>query len=417
VATQWKRCTDRTYLVRPTFKPRKATSLRKTFVPTSGDEDEDTEATGVFTPLRPHASKSGLQRNAARRSAFASSQLSRQRDDAERPSYSATYLQELKESTPTTPRDLTTDTSAADLEDVTSDTQALDIASKFGTSLSRYQDSSAIPSAAEITEKKARRARLAQEHTAEEYISLDPSDPELDEDDDDNVTRDEYGRLVLKPKDKYNKGESRLVREDEDIMENFDEFTEADGQILFSRAAESEAAQRRKVDMAARIAEAEGASDSDSNASERERNEAFEAAQTKHGTYGTHDTPSDPYAAVRPKTPPIISPLPTLDGVLAKLRQQIAQLQTSRMQKVQEMESLQREKVRLGQEEVRIQKALKETAERFQALRAEKGIAPSITNGNLSVSAPAIQPAGTPVDQLLDEIDSTDGNEMIGLHD
>jgi len=415
MAKQWEQCTDRKHTVRPTFKPRKSTKLRKAFVPNSGDEDEDAEATGVVTPLRSKPSKSGLQRNSAKRSALASSQLSRPLDDADRPSYNATYLQELKESTPTTPRDVAINTSTSDLEDVTSDTQALDIASKFGTALSRYQDTSAIPSAAEIAEKKARRARLAQEHTAEEYISLDPSDPELDEDDDDNVTRDEYGRLVLKPKDKYNEGESRLVREDEDIMENFDEFTEADGQILFSRAAESEAAQKRKINMAAQIAEAEGASDSDSDVSERERNEAFEAAQTKHGTYGTYDTPSDPYAAVRPKTPPIISPLPTLDGVLAKLRQQVAELQTSRMQKIQEMEGLQREKVRLGQEEVRIQKALKETAERFQALRADKGIAPSVTNGDLGISTLEEQPTGTPVGQVLHETDSTDGNEMIGL--
>ena len=72
--------------------------------------------------------------------------------------------------------------------------------------------------------------------------------------------------------------ESRLKQDDEDIMENFDEFTEADGKTLLGRKAQAEAAKKRKQDMATQIAKAEGASDSDSNAGERECNEAFEAA-------------------------------------------------------------------------------------------------------------------------------------------
>ena len=294
-------------------------------------------------------------------------------DNDDQPSYNAASLQELKDSTPNTPRDLSTDASNSEVEDVSANTQALDLTSKFGSSLSRYQQPSAIPSAAEIVEKKARRARLAKEQAAEEYISLDPSDPELDEDEDENVMRDENGRLVLKPKDKYSQAESRLVRDDEDIMEDFEQFTEADGKISLGRNAEAEAARRRKQEMATQIAEAEAASDSDSNASERERNEAFEAAQTKHGAYSAH-TLNDPYADARPRTPPKISPLPTLDGVIERFRKQVSDLQTSRMQKLQEMEALQREKIRLGEEEIRIQRALRETADKFAALRAERGI-------------------------------------------
>jgi hypothetical protein len=306
-----------------------------------------------------------------RSSLLAGSLPSRQLDDDDnRPSYSVESLQELKDSTPTTPRDITTDTSNSEVEDESSNAKALDLSSKFGSSLSRYQQPSAIPTAAEIAEKKARRARLAKEQAAEEFISLDPSDPELD---DDNVMRDDNGRLMLKPKDKYGQSESRLIQDDEDIMENFDEFTEADGKILLGRKAEAQGARKRKQDMAAQIAEAEGASDSDSNASERERNEAFEAAQTRHGTYSSHPT-TDPYADARPRTPPKISPLPTLDGVIERLRKQVSDLQSSRMQKLQEMEALQREKIRLGEEEIRIQKALRETADKFAQLRAEKGI-------------------------------------------
>ena len=357
---------------RAQVKSRKAKS-RISFG-TSLVEDDDSEQSGVVTPKRSKLSRIAIQRNAEKRSSLLTSSLpTRQLDDDEDgPSYSAASLQELKDSTPTTPRDLNPDASNSEVEDASNTSKTLDLSSKFGSSLSRYQQPSAIPSAAEIAEKKARRARLAKEQTADEFISLDPSDPELDEDD--NVMRDDSGRLVLKPKDKYNQLESRVVQDDEDIMENFDEFTEADGKILLGSKAEAEAARKRKQDMATQIAAAEGASDSDSNASERERNDAFEAAQTRHGTYSSHPT-TDPYADARPRTPPKISPLPTLDGVIERLRKQVSDLQSSRMQKLQEMEALQREKIRLGEEEIRIQKALRETAEKFALLRAEKGIA------------------------------------------
>lgn len=360
-----------TTLKRPKIKPRKS-ALSKSIGPTSV-EDEDSEPSGVVTPKRSNLSRIAIQRNAEKRSSLLASSLPTRQldDDDDRPSYSAASLKELKDSTPNTPRDTNTDTSNSEVEDASSDVKALDLSTKFGSSLSRYQQSSAIPSAAEIAEKKARRARLAKEQAADEFISLDPSDPELD--DDENVMRDDNGRLVLKPKDKYGQAESRLVHEDEDIMENFDEFTEADGKILLGRKAEAEAARKRKQDMATQIAEAEGASDSDSNASDRERHDAFEAAQTRHGTYSTRAV-TDPFADARPRTPPKISPLPTLDGVIERLRTQLSDLQSSRMQKLQEMEALQREKIRLGEEEIRIQKALRETADKFAQLRAEKGI-------------------------------------------
>lgn len=367
-------------LKKPSLKPRKSAASRTSFGPSSV-EDDDSEPSGVVTPKRSNLSRIAIQRNAEKRSSLLASSLPTrlvdENDDG--PSYSAASLRELKDSTPTTPRDIATDASNSDVEDTSSHTKALDLSSKFGSSLSRYQQPSAIPSATEIAEKKARRARLAKEQAAEEFISLDPSDPELD--DDDNVMRDDNGRLVLKPKDKYNQSESRLVHEDEDIMENFDEFTEADGKILIGRKAEAAAARKRKQEMATQIAEAEGPSDSDSNASERERNEAFEAAQTRHGTYSSHPT-TDPYADARPRTPPKISPLPTLDGVIERLRKQLSDLQGSRMQKLREMEALQREKIRLGEEEIRIQKALRETADKFAQLRAEKGIsAPAAKEG------------------------------------
>ena len=227
---------------------------------------------------------------------------------------------------------------------------------------------------------------MAKEQAAEEYISLDPDDPGLDDDEDrdDNVMTDMNGRLVLKPKDKWGEQESRLVKEDEDILENFEDFTE-DGRVLLGKKAEREAAARRKQDMAAQIAAAEGsASDSDSASdAERERMAAFDAQQTRHGTYGAtqNATPEDPYAHLRPRTPAVISPIPTLDSVVDRLRKQVAEMQSRRQRKLAEMTGLRREKVRLAEEEVRIQKALRETAEKFAELRRERGIAAAAAPG------------------------------------
>lgn len=376
----------RAEIKRPLFKPRKSTSSRKSLglTPLDHDEEEDS-AESVVTPKRAGLSRVAIQRNASKRSSLLASQLPRrspgEEDEDDRPKYSADALLELRDSTPATPKEFGT------VEDVAVGTQALDLSAKFGASLARYDhlsgQSSAIPSATEIAEKKARRARLAREEAAE-YISLDPDDPNLDDDDDEdldeNVMRNERGQLVLKPKeDKYGLSESRLVHEDEDIMENFDEFTE-DGKISLGKKAEAEAARKRKQDMAAQIAEAEGASDAeDSDDSERARTDAFVANQTRHGIYNNPHSTTTPAAALdltahRPKTPPIITPLPTVTIVAQRLEAQLASMQAARTQKLQEMQRLQREKIDLAEQEVRIQQALKETAEKFSHLRKEKGI-------------------------------------------
>ncbi|KAI5366690.1 putative pre-mRNA-splicing factor Ntr2 [Septoria linicola] len=391
---------------RPLFKPRKSTNLRKSLGPTSVGDDEDSEES-VVTPKRSGLSRVAVQRNGSKRTSLLASQLPRRspEPDDDRPSYSADALRELKDSTPATPKDLSM------VEDVATGTQALDLSSKFGDSLARYDQSSAhgsmIPSATVIAEKKARRARLAKEEAAE-YISLDPDDPNLDDEDlDDNVMRDDRGRLVLKPKDKYRLSESRLVHEDEDIMENFDEFT-ADGRISLGRKAEAEAAKKRKQDMAAQIAEAEGASDAESDDSDRVRTDAFVANQTRHGTFAQSTADQDA-ASQRPKTPPVITPIPTLDSVVERLRSQLAEMQTSRMQRLQEMESLQREKINLAEQEVHIQRALKETAEKFEALRKEKGIDASKKSNLPAIeAAPMLAANGTDHQEINREGEDAD---------
>ena len=330
-------------------------------------DDEDVSST-VVTPKRNNLSRLAIQRNAEKRSASDLPFRAGRDTDDDRPSYSKDYLSELKQSTPSTPKDLLSRSTTPNPED--SSTQALDIASKFGSDLSRYKVPTAIPTDAEIQEKKARRARLAKEN---DFISLEDNSENSDEDDE-NVTRDDTGRLILKPKEKY--PETRLVRDDEDILEDFDDFT-TDGKISLGRKAEKEAAVRRKAEMAAMIASAEGVSGDDEDGeeeddSEVERNAAFEVAQTRHGNYAARAQEDQQVA--RPRTPPRIAPLPTLDGVVDRLRKRLVDMQAARMEKMREMQSLVDEKRQIGEEEVRVQNALKETAEKYAQLRLEKGV-------------------------------------------
>lgn len=379
-------------------------------------QTDDSEEASVVAPKRQPISRLAIQRNAAKLSS-----LPRRREhsddddevDADRPDYSAASLQQLKASTPSTP--LHEVSTTPEVDDVSASTQALDLTSKFGSSLSRYstlssQGVSAIPSATEIAEKKARRARLAKEHAADEYISLDPDaiDNSADESLDENVERDATGKLVLKAKtDKYGLSESRLVREDEDIMEDFEDFTE-DGKVLLGRKAELDAKRKRKVDMAAQIAAAEGEDESvssgDSDDSEKERNAAYEASQTRHGTYSLNTTTSsDKHEHELPRTPSIMTPLPTVDSALARLKLQVGKMQGERLKRTLEVEALKRQKIQLADEEVAIQRALRETAEKFRALREEKGLA---------TVGPRIEaPPGLQMDAIENDADEAEVND------
>ncbi|KAF1353653.1 nineteen complex-related protein 2-domain-containing protein [Delphinella strobiligena] len=346
---------------RPANKHRKSAALRTSFTPSSFEDDE--EPSSVVLPKRSNLSRIAPQRHAEKRPAPDLAFRPPIHDDPDRPSYSKDYLDELKQSTPSTPKDQAFRDGAGTIQ---SGALALDIASKFGADLSRYQPPTAIPTDAEIQEKKERRSRLAKEQN---YISLDQDQDEQDDEDDDNVTRDDQGRLILKPKEKY--PETRLVRDDEDMLEGFDEFTSTDARIGFGSAtANLEAAKRRKAEMASLIANAEGRSDDDTedDDSEAERNAAFELAQTRHGNYAAKD---DDEHVARPQTPPRIAPLSTLDAVVERLRKRLEEMELLRMGKMQEMQRLVDEKASINEEEVRVQAALKETGERYSRLREE----------------------------------------------
>ncbi|KAL8779400.1 MAG: hypothetical protein Q9213_006968 [Squamulea squamosa] len=370
-------------------KPRKKASSRISFGPggTSMTEDEE-QASSVFTVKKSKLSRQVIEKNAFRKSAGASLAATeftplRQTDD--RPSYSVEYLNELKTSTPSTPRELVS-VEATDTEE----SKALDLAAKFGSDLSVYESSS-IPTDAEIQEKKQRRARLAKE---EEHINLHGSES----------SDDDRNEVTLRLQEVY--PQTRLVRDDEDVMEGFDDLVD-DGRIALGRKAEREQKRKQKSDMEALINEAEGGSSSaESDDSEVERRQAYEAAQTRAGMDGLQKI-EDLDQPQRPRTPPKITPLPTLNGCLEKLQSGLNKMQYEKMQRVKRLEDVRREKQELAEREVEIQRLLKEAGDNYAKLRSQiGGELAAETNGQMMLEN------GTPsAGRGLENIGTTPGTD------
>ena len=309
-------------------------------------EEDDSESSVVFTPKKSNLSRQAIEKNALRKAIVASrsSEHPLGQDD-DRPRYNADYLNELKSSTPSTPKDLKSST------DIVADVvKALDLASKFGTGLVACNVSnSIIPTDAEISEKKERRARLAKQ----EFIALS------DEGEDNFLSRE---------KDP----ETRLVRDDEDFAEGFDEFIE-DGRVALGRKAEREQKRKHEAEIRQLIQEAEGSSD-ESDDSEAERRASYEAAQTRAGMDGLQKDSHKHSRERRQRTPPKITPLPSLKSCLERLQVSLKVVQSSRERKIRKMEELQKEKQDIGIREAEIQQLLKEAGEKYKKLHAEAGI-------------------------------------------
>lgn len=284
--------------------------------------------------------------------------------DSDRPTYSKDYLEQLKGSTPSTPKP------AVDIEDES--IKGVNLASKFGEQ-TNGQLLSAIPTEAEIRERKDRRARLAKEMANEEFIGLDASDEESDR-----------NEISLRPREKY--PETRLVREDEDLGEGFDDFVQ-DSRIALGRKAAKEQERKRRAEMESMIDEAEGGTSDSLEDSEAERKAAYDAAQTKKGTYASGQRAGE---IERPRTPSKITPIPDLSSVLARLQHALNAMEESKRIKDRRLEDLRQQRVDDAKEKERIQELLKGTAERYEKMREEAGI-----------GAQATVEAGTQSDRLM----------------
>lgn len=324
--------------------------------------DDSGEQSEVVAPKRHGLGQRAVEKSALKRGLVPDSAPLRVGMDQDRPSYSNEYLKELKDSTPATPKDLPEKEKQ----------RTVDVAAKFGEVM-QVSTPSALPSEAEIREKKERRARLAKEHNAslikeDDYISL--NDPEQV---DEGVPNSQGDDDAI---------DTRLIRDDEDFAEGFDDFVE-DGKISLGKKAEREQKRRQREEMRELINEAEVSSGEED--SDFEEKAAYEAHQTRaamgHGGRERID---------RPRTPPKMVALPRLSNSTDRLRTNLAVMEKNRMQMINRMEDLRKEKAEIAAREVEIQAMIKEAGDNYEKLKLEAGVAPGTdeasATGELQVS-------------------------------
>ena len=273
---------------------------------------------------------------------------SREEED-DRPRYNKEYLEELQSSTPNTPHPAShSDAPSAE------DEMNLDMSELDGAMIVDDPSQAAAPTTStsapriltetEIQEKKERRARLA--HETSDFISL--SDDE-------------------EPSKK--KDEPRLVREDENIYEGFDDFVE-DDDVALGRKAEREARRRKREEMASLIKEAEGDSGDESDESDAERRVAFEAAQSRAGMDGLQ-RPARKTEEAAPK--PRITPPVTMAEAVAALQHPMNEMRIQLEARSRKVAELRREREEIREREAEVQRLVDEAGEKYRAAVAGSG--------------------------------------------
>ncbi|KFY24542.1 hypothetical protein V493_05183 [Pseudogymnoascus sp. VKM F-4281 (FW-2241)] len=322
----------------------------------SGDDAAALEEDESFTPKKT-APRRGIEANNLRLS-LPAYQRGREGEEEERPTYSKDYLEELKMSTQSTPKDLQKLSTEEDGEEGldASELEGATVVEPSGELLSRRdEDKAYIPTEAEIAEKKQRRARRAQE---QDFISLD-----------DGGDMSQIGPISLLP---TRKKETRLVRDDEDVMEGFEDFVD-DGRISLDKKAQRKAQRQQKKIIAQAIQEAEGSSSEESDDSEAERRADYEAAQTRAGMDGLKKLDATQAAAL---VPPKVTPIPSLSECLARLRTSLSEAEQESTKRSWRMGELVREKAEIIAREQEVQRLLREAGERYSALRGDMNLPP-----------------------------------------
>ncbi|KAK3328791.1 nineteen complex-related protein 2-domain-containing protein [Apodospora peruviana] len=372
---------------------KRASTSRLSFGPSEvGADDDDTAGSEAITTPKKTLGKRAVENNALRKSASLQNlsaslptRFGAFGGDEERPRYSKEYIEELQSSTPNTPQNISSlrisddgddmDFSAPAAEEmmdldpseldgaVIVQSQDLSRRSPSAQQLSRRPASGAhILTEAEIRERKERRARLAKEA---DFIPLDGSD---DEDEDEAQSN----RVAVRFNDKPKKSESRLIAEDEDLGEGYDEFV-SDGGLALGKKAEREAERRHRQEMAELIKAAEDGSDAESDDSEAERRAAYEAAQRRAGMDGLHREHDDDDldgAGDGINLIPRMKQLPDLDEVLQRMRNLCQGLEDEVNRKRTRIADLEKEKEEILTREKEVQEILDQAGAKYQAVAA-----------------------------------------------
>ncbi|KAJ0121949.1 hypothetical protein J7T55_002460 [Diaporthe amygdali] len=343
---------------------KKASSSRLSFgVTDTADDGPGPKSQQPITPKKTSSLSQRATENNALRSSLSNRKLPTRSfgPEADETSYSKEYLEELQSSTPNTPQNIaslrihdddagaTTGGEAMDLDP--SELEGAVVVPQADLSMSTFSTTSHIPSAVEIRAKKERRARLAQEGDA------------YDEDEDDDY-------ISLAPKKK--KDETRLIAEDEDLGEGYDEFVE-DARLELGKKGEREAARRHRREMAELINAAEGGgSDGEDGAedvdSDAERTAAYEAAQTRAAMGGHHLVDEGGGGAggaglVIPR----MRALPELGESLARMRSLVQGVEEQAAAKRKRIEALEQERQEIVAREAEVQQVLNQAGVKYQS--------------------------------------------------
>ncbi|KAI8628873.1 nineteen complex-related protein 2-domain-containing protein [Xylariaceae sp. FL1651] len=365
---------------------KRQSSSRLSFGPseTTADDDDGAMVLGeeVFTPKKASLAVSATENSAYKKGISKNLPLNRLpmrslEDDDDRPRYSKEYLSELQSATPNAPQRLS-ELQMASEDEMSLDPSELEGAMIVDTTTAATRSlvgpsasTTAVLTEAEIREKKERRARFAKQkgsRDTEDFISLSDDDNR-----DERRTGDSY--LTVLSQKSTSKANTRLVAEDEDLGEGFDEFVE-DGGLSLGRKAEREARKRHRAEMASLISAAEGVGsdgEAGSDDSEAERRAAFEAAQTRAGMDGLAEEREQQRRRLGVQdgvvpVPPRITPLPDLSVLVeefkARMRRKEADLNRMRAH----VAELKAEREGVLKREPEVQRLLNEAGERYRAL-------------------------------------------------
>lgn len=367
-----------------TKSKRKSSSSRLSFGGENIPDEAPSSSSSPFATPKKNPGAANLAQRATENSAIRASASTRALPtrsfgaEPERPSYSREYLEELQSSTPNTPANLERLMSARGGDDGDGDgdaAMALDDAELEGAVFVPAADlpvstttgratAGHIPTTTEIREKKERRARLAKEGDA--YRSGSDQDDDGDED-----------YISLLPRKK--KDETRLIAEDEDLGEGYDEFVE-DGRLELGRRGGAEARRRQRAEMAELIDAAEGgASEEQDSDSDAERKAAYEEAQTRAamdglrvvGGSGDGDDDDGGGAGgglgVGRLVIPRMRPLPELGASLARMRELVAEMEARAAAKRKRIEGVERERREILDREREVQNVLNQAGLKYQS--------------------------------------------------
>ncbi|KAG6827182.1 hypothetical protein H0H92_012892 [Tricholoma furcatifolium] len=265
------------------------------------------------------------------------------------PTYDDAYLKELKASTPSARPPPASDSYDADISMDVDEVANMQAALENNDAL---LDEAIIPTESSVKDAKERRERLRKTGASgeEEFISLS------------------VVRRANEPQGPH--PTSRLVREEDELGEGDDEFSEytsAQERIALGKKSRKLEASKRREAMKEMIADAE---------EEDEESAEWEQEQVRRGGHVTSasraSTPSKAKQVYKPTPIPFATPIPALGSAMTRLTEQLTKLTTSHASNTSALNSLAKERADIDEREVEMREMVGRAEEKrawFESFR------------------------------------------------